>query len=180
MRGMIRTVSVSLLLLVGPGASAADREIAWETESAAALRAAASTRRPIFVDVWAVWCVPCKQLDVTTYRDESVLDAVTAFVPLKIDFDLQTSFVSKYGVGPLPTLLFLDHEGKELLRHEGVVSASLLLSLFQRVSVGYADFSAGIGDSPTPTQVESAAIYLERLGAVSRARTLRKRLKPQR
>ena len=56
------------------------------------------------VDVWAEWCVPCKQM-------ARLLDGLAAELPAgvrigKLDADRNRALVERYGVRAVPALLF--------------------------------------------------------------------------
>src|SRR5438093_9769635 len=47
----------------------------------------ASPRRLVFVDYFATWCAPCRQMDATVFRDPEVQRRMSDFVLLPIDVD---------------------------------------------------------------------------------------------
>ncbi|MCP4592461.1 MAG: DUF255 domain-containing protein, partial [bacterium] len=51
-----------------------------------ALKRAASEKKLVFVDFYATWCMPCKMLDATTFKDAKVVDFLSKkVVAVKID-----------------------------------------------------------------------------------------------
>ena len=117
---MFRVSRLSLLLCVVAGATAAvaenqsHDEVAWLENIPQAVSRADAAGKPVLVDIWAVWCEPCKLMDVTTYRDEDVLRTIEGFVPLKVDADLQEVFIEKYRINAYPTVLVLGDIAKAL------------------------------------------------------------------
>ena len=159
-------------------AAAGAAEIDWQTNLRPALKASASTGKPVLVDVWAIWCVPCKAMDETTYRDPEVVRAVEEFIPVKVDHDLQELFVERYDVGALPLVLFLDVEGREISRMMGVIEPEPLLATMTAVRDGYADYLKAMATPKDVDAVESVAAYLLAAGNPSEAsRLYRKVLK---
>lgn len=90
-----------------------------ENSFSAALKKAKAERKYIFVDAYATWCGPCKQLKNKTFKDDQAADFFNKnFVNLSLDMEKGegTDLAEKWGVQEYPTLLILDHSGKVVLR----------------------------------------------------------------
>jgi len=89
--------------------------------------------KPVFMDFYADWCAPCKQLDRQTFSDPQVVALAKSFTMIKVDCtapDAQTKkFMRTYKVTGMPTLVFLSKSGKEIdkLREIGFIGASKFL-----------------------------------------------------
>jgi thioredoxin-related protein len=110
------------------------------------LRKARAENKNIFIDAFATWCVPCKQMDAEVYTDASVSDyANKEFLSIKIQFD-QTKNDSeyiknwhqdakeiqkKYNIGAFPTFLFFNSSGELINRSQGFHSPSQFLVLLK-------------------------------------------------
>jgi thiol:disulfide interchange protein len=81
-----------------------------------ALARAERENRPIMIDVYADWCRWCKTLDDETYVHKDVIAKAEEFVLLKLDADVHRSIMSQYRIGGLPTILFIDADGREIHR----------------------------------------------------------------
>lgn len=95
-----------------------------------ALRKAAINKQLIFIDIYATWCGPCKELDAQVFSQAKVGDFINSkFIPLKIDGESEDGkvFLKKYGVNAYPTLLVLDSTGKEITRIVGFLTADQLI-----------------------------------------------------
>jgi thiol:disulfide interchange protein DsbD len=70
------------------------------------------------LDLYADWCVACKEFEAYTFPDENVQAAFSNYVLLKADLtesnDITISFMEQFEVFGLPTILFFDRTGKEL------------------------------------------------------------------
>lgn len=113
--------------------------IAWKPYSTAELERARAQGKPVFIDFFADWCIPCKELDKFTFTDPEVIEQSRNFVMLKADL---TSFNSpevkalrdQYRIRGVPTLVMLDPTGREVpgTRIVGFVEADVLLQAMNR------------------------------------------------
>jgi thiol:disulfide interchange protein DsbD len=89
------------------GLDALDREIA----------AASAAGKPVMVDLYADWCVSCKEMEKYTFSDAGVQKALANTVLLQADVtandDDDKALLKKFGlIGP-PSILFFGPDGKE-------------------------------------------------------------------
>lgn len=80
------------------------------------LKQAKEQRKYIFVDCFAVWCGPCKQLDAKTFTEKAVGDFINPlFIAVKYDIEKGNGlkFYNKYSshIPGVPTMLIIDHNG---------------------------------------------------------------------
>jgi thiol:disulfide interchange protein len=97
------------------------RTIDWETSWETALARAKNEGKPVLVDFYADWCVWCKRLDTTTFRDPKVAEMLVAdVIPLKLNVDKAgRDAASRFNVDGLPTLVLLSSDGSEIGRIPG-------------------------------------------------------------
>jgi thiol:disulfide interchange protein DsbD len=93
----------------------------------------------VFVDFYADWCAPCKELDAHTFAAPEVVDRSREFIMLKVDLtsagDAQAEALRrKYQARGVPTLLFLKPDGAEIpgLRGTGFEPKEVLLEKMDR------------------------------------------------
>ena len=74
-----------------------------------------------FVKFSAKWCLPCKHMEQTTFKDPEVQSLLDQhFASAKVDIDNFDGFSLKqeYNVRFLPTIIVLDDQGEEIARFE--------------------------------------------------------------
>ncbi|MEP0357543.1 protein-disulfide reductase DsbD [Paraglaciecola sp.] len=83
-----------------------------------ALVSANAQGKTVMLDLYADWCVACKEFEKYTFSDQGVVDALSNTVWLQIDLtdnsDDNLAFQEQFDVLGLPTILFFDQDGKEL------------------------------------------------------------------
>lgn len=94
-----------------------------------ALAAARSEKKIVMVDFFTTWCVPCKQLDATTWKDAKVLKwASEKVVAVKLDAEKERDLAKRFRIGAYPTILLLKPDGSEIDRIVGFKDADTFLS----------------------------------------------------
>jgi thioredoxin len=106
-----------------PVASEARASIKWYNTIQPALAKAKETGKPIMIDFYATWCVPCKMLDASTYRNANVVTESENWVMVRIDVDQNQELAAQYGVESVPTIVLLSSDGKEKQRNAGFIDA---------------------------------------------------------
>jgi thiol:disulfide interchange protein DsbD len=127
--GLLAAVFACRTAVVGAGESGEHGSITWLNSLDQAKKTAKEEKKIILIDFSADWCTPCKQMLATTYKDREVAKGAKRFVPVLIDADGQSLIARKYKVDALPTAIFLDRKGKELLRSTGFQSKDDFLAL---------------------------------------------------
>lgn len=84
------------------------------------LEIASQNNQPVMVDLYADWCIACKEFEKYTFTDNAVKQQMKQFRLLRIDTtknsDADMQLLEEYSVLGLPTLLFFDPQSKELTR----------------------------------------------------------------
>jgi len=105
--------------------------IAWQPYSEPALEAATAAGRPVLIDFQAEWCLPCRKMEQTTFRDPEVVRASRDFAALIADVTEQDetseALMQRYSVPGVPTYVLLGRDGRERARFVGYVEADVLL-----------------------------------------------------
>ncbi|MHB0970879.1 MAG: protein-disulfide reductase DsbD family protein [Thermoanaerobaculia bacterium] len=137
-------IASAILLLVGGVAFAVPRPhgegIQWETYDSASLARASAMGKPVVIDFYADWCMPCKELDEKTFADPRTIAESDRFVRLKADLtrtgDPETQRLSKqFSIVGVPTIVFLDPKGNEVksARLSGFESAEKFVKRLEAV-----------------------------------------------
>jgi thiol:disulfide interchange protein len=108
--------------------------ITWQSSFEEALKLAGQKKKPLLVDFYADWCTTCEDMARTTYKDKRVVARAKQFIPVIVNFDKQTDIVKKYDVEALPTILFLDSQGKVLLKSLGYQKAPAFAKLMDKAT----------------------------------------------
>ena len=93
----------------------------WEKSWDSAFSRAKSEGKPVLVTFEAEWCVWCKKLESTTYRDSAVMSLISgSMVAVTLDVDSEGRELSDvHGVKSLPTVLVFSPDGEEQGRING-------------------------------------------------------------
>jgi thiol:disulfide interchange protein len=116
-------------------ASHSTKGVAWVTDWDTALSRAKKENKVVVVDFYADWCVWCRRLDSTTYRDPAVVRFLAEkTVPLKLNVEGSPgrALANKYGVDGLPTIVILGADGREVGRIPGYMPADRFLETVKR------------------------------------------------
>lgn len=111
------------------------------------LKLAREKKKPVMVDVFAVWCGPCKFLDKVTFSDPVFTAwAVKNVVPFRVDAEKGQgrNLVVRYAVASFPTILFLDGNGNEIDRLAGAFRAPEFQKAAENIVSGKTPLQEGI------------------------------------
>lgn len=130
------------------GAQSQNIEFRGNSTWGAVLEKAKRENKFIFIDCYATWCGPCKQMDETVFLNDTVASFINqGFVPVKLQMD-RTAHDSAnvrnwYGfadsierfaqVRAYPTYLFVSPDGILVHKHIGMMSVTDFLALANNV-----------------------------------------------
>jgi len=93
--------------------------------------------RPVLIDFVAEWCIPCREMDRTTYVDAEVLSEAERFRMVKADLtdenEETSKIVEEFAVRGVPTLILRSTAGEETHRMVGYVGPDELLAAMRKV-----------------------------------------------
>lgn len=104
--------------------------------------ALAQNPKPVaMLDLYADWCVACKEFEKYTFSDENVQQAFENMLLLQVDMTKNSeenkAIMDRYNVLGLPTILFLHKDGSELQgsRVTGFMEAQAFLNWIEKISI---------------------------------------------
>ena len=109
---VVATYMIGSLIMQGPG-------MQWQEYSDQMLSEAVEKQKPVIIDFSAAWCAPCRELDEVTFHDREVVkQGEQDFIMIKVDLTRKGNpdserLLQKFEVKGVPTVVFLDKQGKE-------------------------------------------------------------------
>lgn len=114
------------------------KQVKSEAELQQAL--AENNKSLVMLDLYADWCVACKEFEKETFSDPSVQKAFGDMLLLQVDMTKNSeenrALMTKYKVLGLPTILFFNQDGKEIegTRVNGFMPPVEFLQWIQKIS----------------------------------------------
>jgi thiol:disulfide interchange protein DsbD len=131
---------------IHPAGGSTSGIIQWQPYSESMLSQASRETKPVFIDFYADWCAPCKELDMHTFAAPEVVERSKEFVMLKVDLTSAgrpqaEALRKKYSARGVPTLVFLKPDGREIpeLRGTGFESKEVFLEKMNKALQQSAD-----------------------------------------
>lgn len=126
--GGLAVIGVGLASLLGAEARGG---VPWMPFSENALAQARAERRPVLLNFEAEWCLPCHEMERTTFRDPEVVRVAGNFATLRVDLTEEkepgVSLRDHFRVVGVPTYVLLGRDGRERRRLVGFVPTATML-----------------------------------------------------
>ena len=99
--------------------STAMEKMDWQSYQEILYSAAVESGKPIIIDFYADWCIPCKEMEKLTFTDSEVIGRSHQFHLFKVDLTSASSaevirLRAKFAIKGVPSILFIDGNGNEI------------------------------------------------------------------
>lgn len=133
-------ISIALIVILGASAFAQSGEgIKFESGDFKSLLAKAKAeKKPLFIDVYASWCGPCRRMASEVFTQKKVGDYFNrTFVNAKFDAELGegVDIARRYKVTGYPTFLLIDSNGTLIGRMMGGSPADDFIKQIEKLRV---------------------------------------------
>jgi thioredoxin:protein disulfide reductase len=115
----------------------APEKLRFEPFDSDLLASATVARKPVLIDFSADWCIPCREMEHSTFVDPSVVSEAKRFVRMKANLTAQDKktedLTSKFEIQGVPTTMLIDSSGKVLERKVGYIGPQEMLTDLRQV-----------------------------------------------
>ncbi|HKM99895.1 MAG TPA: cytochrome c biogenesis protein CcdA [Candidatus Binataceae bacterium] len=130
--GVAAVAALIYFVIQRPGA----QPLTFEPFNPSLIATASETRKPVLIDFSADWCIPCREMEHSTFIDPSVVREASRFVRMRADLTHQDktneALMSQYQIQGVPTTLIIDSSGHVQVRKVGYIGSNEFLADLRR------------------------------------------------
>ena len=124
---------VCFVILTGASATATGKTIEWHNYQNGMERSKFEKKK-VFLHFYADWCMYCKKMEQSTFKDPDVIDALNQdFIPIRVNTDLDPETARLYGVKPIPDTWFIFENGQPIGNRPGFISIDQMKVLLKLI-----------------------------------------------
>jgi thiol:disulfide interchange protein DsbD len=116
---------------------ATPKSLIFEPFDSSRLASAGQTRKPVLIDFSADWCIPCREMEHSTFLNPSVVQEASRFVRLRADLTHQDktnqALMSKFQIQGVPTTVMIDSSGRVQVQKVGYIGSDEFLADLRRI-----------------------------------------------
>ncbi len=116
---------------------ATPKSLTFEPFDSSLLASAGQTRKPVLIDFSADWCIPCREMEHSTFLNPSVVKEASRFVRLRADLTHQgktnQDLMSKFQIQGVPTTVMIDSAGRVQVQKVGYIGSDEFLADLRRI-----------------------------------------------
>lgn len=128
----LKNLMVLLICFTGITTNTYANEPNWQFWSEQTVTQAKQQNRLILIDLTAEWCMFCKKMDQTTYKDKDVIKELKKhYIAIRADEAKFPEIAKRFAKIGRPGTIILDSNGKELLAKSGYLKPQWMLWMLQ-------------------------------------------------
>jgi thiol:disulfide interchange protein len=127
-------LAVWLVLMTGDSTLATNKTIEWHNYQDGMQRGKFENKK-VFLHFYADWCMYCKKMEQSTFKDPEVIDALNQdYIPVRVNTDLDPETTRLYGVRPIPDTWFIYENGEPMGNRPGFISVDQMKVLLKLIN----------------------------------------------